>query len=485
MNELSDLRKYNSKTFDQGNGTKKQRAFAGHIHYFNKLGVGDGQQRMREIDFTLEWDSKKKHWTFQYHSFHPVVPEYADQWVKFRDVFGSKDQTTQFRAKCAHVKGRLVKNIPGLTTQNAVIYDDAYGEGQDYIIYFTRSSLKKVVRIRESYKASLTDPSYSFDVRFSSGNKIFRADNRQISYEVDTTKRKEFDTEKSTFIGASDKLEADEYTQFRPFYAWDNNGPDSIKTVVRTDINPTKDGLVLTKYLDSSFISKTVGDVFTDTTSSYYSGAGDGSLNNKSSDNWNTIHDATTGTADYTSAIPWFAYVGQQSGNKDFYRGFLSIDTSGIPDGETITDGTVYMYANTVHDQDNDAEAYLTIVEGQQANDTTLVSGDYDNAGDAVDNPTEGIDSGQRADLSSVSTSAYTTWDLNSTGLGWISKTGYTKLAMREGHDATDTPAVLSTWQRNGVAFYLSEHTDTNVEPYIEVTYGAASPSFTPRAMFF
>ena len=96
--EITTLRTLNGKHWI---GDKKENiyeAHVGHIHYFNKLGIGDGEKRFREIDWTLTFDEIKKGWGFQYHSFQPFLPEYADGWIEFRDLYQDKDQIIRYKA---------------------------------------------------------------------------------------------------------------------------------------------------------------------------------------------------------------------------------------------------------------------------------------------------------------------------------------------------------------------------------------------------
>ena len=74
-------------------------------------------------------------------------------------------------------------------------------------------------------------------------------------------------------------------------------------------------------------------------------------------------------------------------------------------------------------------------------------------------------------DIGSVSVNAYNTWTLNSTGTAWINKTGYTQLAVREGHDVLDVWPSYTTNQGNWIDVYLSEQNGTTQDPYLNVTY--------------
>jgi hypothetical protein len=112
--ELRYKRNHNSKTLDNENGSFQLDAHIGHIHYFNKLGIGDSNNDFRGIDWTLSWDDVRRGWYFQYHSFHPFIPEYADEWVEFRDLYQGKDQTIRLRA-VADTDFQLTANIPNTT----------------------------------------------------------------------------------------------------------------------------------------------------------------------------------------------------------------------------------------------------------------------------------------------------------------------------------------------------------------------------------
>jgi hypothetical protein len=92
---------------------------------------------------------------------------------------------------------------------------------------------------------------------------------------------------------------------------------------------------------------------------------------------------------------------------------------------------------------------------------------DYSKAGNAIKNPTEGS---SRIDISSI-VPGYVEWDLNSIGLSWISKTGYTKLALREGHDILDMWPGYKNGFGNSIHAYLSEYDNISQGPYLEIVY--------------
>lgn len=128
------------------------------------------------------------------------------------------------------------------------------------------------------------------------------------------------------------------------------------------------------------------------------------------------------------------------------------------------------MYITAKYNDWNDGKDYYTVLQTTQASTSELVVGDYD-AWDAINNPTKGSDD---IDIGNISTSAYNTWTLNATGMGWISKTGNTLLGIREGHDQEDSKPSDppdATWVQSSITFSTSEETGTTQDPKLVVTH--------------
>lgn len=245
--------------------------------------------------------------------------------------------------------------------------------------------------------------------------------------------------------------------------------------------------------LATLFIPKAHADSITP-----FSGAGDGWVENQvqvddCGTQWSTTHDAATGFTFSSTATT--LSVRSSSFSSTFLslflctidRVFLPFDTSSIPGSATISAATLNVYAVSKTNTDNDGTDFLTVTQTSQATHTVLANADYDQCG-AISNPTEGIDSGQRKDITSVTTSAYLIFTLNSTGMGWIKKsgqasactatTGVTCLGIREGHDVTNS-AIISGFDvvaENLVSLSSSEQTGTSQDPYLSVTYSTGQP---------
>lgn len=205
-------------------------------------------------------------------------------------------------------------------------------------------------------------------------------------------------------------------------------------------------------------------------TVTFYPTAGDGSVYHETS-SWSTVQGASAGIdASYTPTIMYIG-PGRNASTYAIERPFFPFDTRSLPDTATIQSAKLGVYPTYKENGDNDGEDWFTVVQTFQGSTTTLVVGDYDLNGNAIDNPTEGVDISQRKDITSVTTGQYLVFNLNSTGLSWINKSGDTKLGLREGHDVLDHAYAGAANTFNELLIRSSEYTGTANDPYLEVTY--------------
>lgn len=196
---------------------------------------------------------------------------------------------------------------------------------------------------------------------------------------------------------------------------------------------------------------------------------------------WADCHDVVSGAYPVLNSlqvvVTFTPAAGKFGDNYSITRAFLPFDTSSIPSSATISAASLTLYPTATFDQDNDGTDYITVIVGNQASCTTLDGDDFDNV-----STTEGNDTGQRKDITSISVNTAFTITLNATGRGWIKKsgesadcgggsTGITSLGLREGHDNTNTAVGSGT---NSVTI------DSNSSnTYLTVTYTTPS-SFAP-----
>lgn len=220
-------------------------------------------------------------------------------------------------------------------------------------------------------------------------------------------------------------------------------------------------------------------------------------VNDRSTTSWDTTHDATSASndlglggafpsrgepANWTEGI--FSYQYQGGSRTIISRGFFLFDTASIDDTDTISSATFSWYVLYELDySDNTSQEYIALVSSTPASNTDLVVGDFDQCGDAINNPTKGASDLTNA---SVSLNAYNDWALNATGLGWITKTGVTKLGLREGHDVEDVVPTYSgdTNDVYSVAGRFADYTGTSSDPKLVVVHASVGASFIPRISF-
>lgn len=183
---------------------------------------------------------------------------------------------------------------------------------------------------------------------------------------------------------------------------------------------------------------------------------------------WATVHDAATGTDVNTIDAVSSVMVGKGGGgNFRLYRAATYFDTSAISDTDSIDSGTLSLYFTNVIDDYNTANSFGAIVDATPASDTALTTADYDQFGTTLFSGT--------ADLTSISTVAYTVFTLNSSGLSDVSKTGKTTMGFRIGEDINNADPGGIAGQYSFVSLRLSETGGTTQDPYLTVVHTAAA----------
>jgi len=218
------------------------------------------------------------------------------------------------------------------------------------------------------------------------------------------------------------------------------------------------------------------------TVSTFYSNAsGDGHIYSGLSESWNTVHDAATGDTTETTTVTVYVYS-KYNTNFDYsiYRGFLPFDTSSIPDDDTITDAALSVYVVLRGSPSSNGSRDMGIVQTTNASTSSLATSEYDLCG-SVDAATEGA---TRLVILSMTLNAYNTFTLNETGLGWINKTGYTKLGMRDAWDLDDLAPTTASFGENGIRFRSSNQTGTDKDPKLVITHTSVT-SFIPTITIY
>ena len=341
--------------------------------------------------------------------------------------------------------------------------------------YDAVGNITQIVDAAETATAKTTDYTYDDLYRLTSTTVSGAADsnNEAITYAYDAigniTSRSDVGiytyagTDYTNPHAVTSILESDGSTST---YTYDNNG------------NLTGDGPTVytwdykNRLVSSGELTETTSTSTSTTTTPFYPTTGDGYIS-KNDFSWDIAHDATSGSSQSAAAAQVAVATGNTTTAYYLNRTFFPFDTSSIPDDASVTAATLNVYPYAKKNDDNDGDDFVTVVQTSQASTTTLSTADFDQAGN-INNPTEGVDTSERKDITGVSTGAYLTFNLNSTGLGWISPTGTTNLGLREGHDVIDSPFTSSSTtaaQRNYLYLRSSEYAGTTYDPYLQVTY--------------
>lgn len=286
MKDIKRLRGYKKQVFEVPGkpGVLRQRRYIYPVHYENRLLVGDGEYGYRKIDATLLFDEQKKGWTFEYNNFHPLVPEYADEVIAFRDVYHDKDQTVSLRAIAQHVKGRLVEKIEGVSNgYNAVVYDNAFGEGIDLIVHPTAVGLRKLVRLREYTKDK--DLTFDFEIETPEELPSVVAKNRKEARKgnkADLKEARKLTGKERIIVGnPSQNKRREGQTYIKQVRVWDS-GEHRHTEIAEAELIKKGNKQILRKKITADFLQKAEGFVYTDATTTiaetqdtYYGSAND------------------------------------------------------------------------------------------------------------------------------------------------------------------------------------------------------------------
>lgn len=182
----------------------------------------------------------------------------------------------------------------------------------------------------------------------------------------------------------------------------------------------------------------------------YYDGTG----------SWASIRAALTGTDVYLTSDPTSGVYSDAS-LPLIIRGFLSFDTSTLPDGsEVITGGRLRVYGSSIVG----TVGTVDLVAGTPASPTTLTTADFDQVGTT-------LLSDDQIPITSWNTSGYNDFNLNAAGIAAINRSGYTQFALRHSSDRTgSSPASPAA-----ASYYPVEHAGTDHDPILEVTYSTLS----------
>ena len=446
-NELSDNKTYVQDVFDLGNGQTNYNIHIGDINYKKYGGF-------TSINTTLIWNENERVWEQSSASYYGKMPEYSDDLVVFFNAYEGSNSFISAYPIAEHVQGFLQPD------KKSVLYEDAFGSEIDLNIYAEHSGLKKVIIINEKPLDTSQNLTFDFELNIPLSTKIKDRDGNVWDKEATLNFK-----DKTLLIGQEGKE-----SYFSNAFLWDS---DNLIKPVDIELYKDHDKIYLRKTITSEILEKAAYPLYTDHPTTYDVASGDAITINADS-SWDAAHDETTCDAVNTGFIFPNVDVNGLGSSFTFYKAYIPIDTSAIDDGATVTAATLHMYITGKGVNSDDGNDYIAIVSADGvAADNLLAVEDCELIGDSVDDPTEAHDVGERMDISATDTSQWITWDFNANALDWVSKTGYTKLGAREGHDIEDDN--IGNGNGNYAIFAVS---GSGTAPYLNVTVGAGDTEY-------
>lgn len=207
------------------------------------------------------------------------------------------------------------------------------------------------------------------------------------------------------------------------------------------------------------------------TTSTFYSGSGDGTVTVNAA-SWAGARDAGSGSF-ITTDFDRYLFADSDSGSSyTVSHAYFPVDTSGLPDTDEISSATFTVEGSNAGEGDRS----VGLIQTSQTSPTALDGDDF--VAMTIDSPDEGA---TRVTCDTVGDETFT---LNATGIGWISKTGYTYLGLRMAKDIDNSSPGAGT--RNYWKCYHSEQTGTTSDPVLVVEHaaGGGGGTFVPYVSF-
>ena len=452
MIELIKERSYTRKVFDLGGGKKNYHFHTAHQYYKDSGGL------YLPINTALSFNNNSNVWRQDKASYACEIPLYADSPFVFHNQFEGTDHDIVAIPVCAHVQG--ISNYSS-SEGNTVLYKDAFGKGIDLKVYAYWHGLKKVIIINKK-PTDLKDLIFDFELILPV-NAMVKGSNNMEWNKIDRLDFKD----RVLKIGDEGKE-----SYFNSASMWDSSYRHKKINRVGIELYVRDGKTYLRKIIPKEFLEEAIYPVYTDHPTNYASTVGDGFVGLSFMSTWNEVHDLEN-SGNYATQETNYVFSGFDSDASDFSIGryFVPINTDGIVG--TISSALLNIYVLFIGDDDNDGNDWVNVVQTSQSNTDSLEGNDYVKCG-AVDNPIEGA---TRIDLTAGFTvDTFNAFTLNATGIGWINKTGVTKLGLREGHDAIDH-AILSSgmiWDELDISG-SEKITDPSQDPYLDVTTGAAA----------
>ncbi len=463
--EETESRSLNTKIFSNESNKKESHIHVGHIHYLNK---DTGKLRTINNDVVknaVGWEMRKA-------GYEVKLPEKSNGLIKF---FSNKFELQKDGLKIVRIEKDVIGKEISIFEKSRELYKIRQKEipelvkfsqfvGQDNIDFalskINGATIKEVQGIKtEHCQITYSEIAPNIDFQLSCGYNSFRKEiiiKKKPEFTGDFFEI-EFDTN-SSFIKKIDQRFQEKDIHFRNARVWEENGGRSL------DIEMEFLAGKMIKRIPREFLEKAIYPIRTDTTTSYFAGAGDGRMgkyNIADEAAWHTLVAAVSSEwAQYTAAY-WEVVIGDLGGSR-LVRSSFPFDTSGLDDSAVISAATFHSTAYLT--ASGAMTSYFRLLAHTRTSNTVLAVGDWDRTKfGSTALATDRLGS----DWASAGTEV--AWVLNEAGRNAINKTGWTAFGIRDVEwDIGDT--YISVCKLN-MAFRSSEYANTGSDPYLSVTY--------------
>jgi hypothetical protein len=461
MAEITSKRTYSSKTYDLGGGRRRGEFHAGHIHY------KDAENNFREVDLVLV--DKGTYWEMTKASHRLRIAKDFDalELIRFTNRYKGANHTIKYSAhslwwfdatnpQAERTKIVDAQSVTGvLVDPYTVRYINAFGVGIHFEVTVRRNGVQKNLNVDD--RSDLGTPPYSDYFLVPVFTWSAAGLNVKASDLPAWDNESYYESEEALTISELNPAYSSKISKAK---GWDSSTPcrksKNLKVIFEKKGGVLYQGKLITK----TMIENAVFPIWADTTTNYYAVTGDGFISAGDAV-WATARAASTGTVETGDLTIFDALVYEDTGYA-IERAFIPINTSEVDDDAVITAAVFNFYVTLIANDDNDGDDYLALVQTSAADPDSLVGDDFDQCG----NPTAPTEGSNQLDLGSVSVDAFNQLTLNATGRGWVSKTGYTLLGMREGHDLTGNAVADASFS----GAQISSEATAN-DPYLAVTY--------------